>query len=202
VVRDRKRDPGSGDFRLAPGSPAIHSGDSTAVPADATDFDSDDNTAEPVPLGLDGRSRFFDDPQTVDTGIALPPLAVVDMSAYEFAPSPGRFGSLQHSPITGSGSTFIFCGATISAPYRMQGILLAGRGRLDRFCRFHLHRAAHAQRRPCRVSPPQILPRSHPLTGAARDQCTHLGFDLQCVAQTKGQWSPGPDSPGKGRGAL
>jgi hypothetical protein len=130
VVRHRKRDPGSGDFRLAPGSPAIDAGNSAAVPADATDLDGNDNTAEHIPLDLDGRPRFFDDPKTVDTGIESPPLAVVDMGPYEFAPSGGGFCSLQHSPV--SGSTFIFCGATISVPYRIQASSsLAGGGWID-----------------------------------------------------------------------
>jgi hypothetical protein len=63
-----------------------------AVPADTADLDSDDDTTEQTPLDLDGEGRFFDDPDTPDTGCGCPP--IVDMGAYEFGntgpqPCPG-----------------------------------------------------------------------------------------------------------------
>jgi hypothetical protein len=61
-------DPGEGDYHLAPGSPCIDAGCNCGVPADVTD--------------LDGEGRFFDDPDTPDSGSGWPP--VVDMGAYEF----------------------------------------------------------------------------------------------------------------------
>ena len=71
-----------GDLRLIPGSPAIDAGDSTAIPADAFDLDSDGDTDEPVPFDIAGTPRRLDDPQTTDTGVG--PAPVVDMGAYEF----------------------------------------------------------------------------------------------------------------------
>ncbi|MCH7798757.1 MAG: right-handed parallel beta-helix repeat-containing protein [Planctomycetes bacterium] len=67
-------DPANGDWRLAPGSPAIDAGDNTALPAHVT-------------TDLDGNPRFVDDPATADCpqapgscGIA----PIVDMGASEF----------------------------------------------------------------------------------------------------------------------
>ena len=62
-------DPDNGDLHLLPGSPVIDAGDNTAVPAG-------------VLADLDGRSRFWDDPDTPDTGNGTPP--IVDVGAYEF----------------------------------------------------------------------------------------------------------------------
>ena len=59
------------DLRLAPGSPCIDAGDSTAVPED-------------IVADLDGNPRFVDDPDTDDTGLGAPP--IVDMGAYEYQP--------------------------------------------------------------------------------------------------------------------
>jgi hypothetical protein len=66
-------DPDNGDYRLAPGSPCIDAGDNTVVP-DGIDTD------------LNGKPRFIDDPDTVDTGYGDPP--IVDMGAYEFQGMP------------------------------------------------------------------------------------------------------------------
>jgi parallel beta-helix repeat protein len=57
------------NLRLSPGSPCIDAGDNMAVPKDIT-------------TDLDGRPRFVDDPDTVDTGNGDPP--IVDMGAYEY----------------------------------------------------------------------------------------------------------------------
>lgn len=60
-----------GDFRLAPGSPCIDSGDDTAVPAG-------------VLLDLAGAARFIDDP-------AVPGGSVVDMGVFERQPTAADF---------------------------------------------------------------------------------------------------------------
>ncbi|USN98520.1 MAG: right-handed parallel beta-helix repeat-containing protein [Phycisphaeraceae bacterium] len=83
-------DPELGDYHLSPGSPAIDSGDNTALPAD---LDAD----------LDGFPRRIDDPMAPDTGIGEPP--IVDRGAYEavgscpadFAPP---YGLLDLSDVT------------------------------------------------------------------------------------------------------
>ncbi len=69
------------DLHLQRSSPAIDAGDSAEVPADTTDLDRDGDTVEPLPLDLDGVSRFAclrcgvpPDPGT------LPP---VDLGVYE-----------------------------------------------------------------------------------------------------------------------
>jgi parallel beta-helix repeat protein len=85
-------DPHNHDFHLAGGSPCIDAGCNWAVPADFADLDDDGDTAEITPLDLDGEGRFFDDPDTNDTGCRCPP--IVDMGAYEFGdtgpqPCPG-----------------------------------------------------------------------------------------------------------------
>jgi hypothetical protein len=78
-------DSGTGDYRLAAGSPCIDAADNAAVPPDEFDLDEDGDTDEPLPLDLAGRARFIDDPDTEDTGHGDPP--IVDMGAYEFTPS-------------------------------------------------------------------------------------------------------------------
>ena len=80
------------DFRLAGGSPCVDAGCNMAVPPDVADLDGDGDTTEATPLDLDGEGRFFDDPDTDDTGCGCPP--IVDMGAYEFGdagpqPCPG-----------------------------------------------------------------------------------------------------------------
>jgi len=71
-----------GNYRLMAGSPCIDAGDNSAVPPDVNDLDGDGNTTEPLPFDLAGRPRFFDDPNTTDTGNGTPP--IVDIGAYEF----------------------------------------------------------------------------------------------------------------------
>jgi len=58
-----------GDYHLQSCSPCIDAGDSNAVPAGIT-------------TDLDGSLRFFDDPNTDDTGTGTEP--IVDMGAYEY----------------------------------------------------------------------------------------------------------------------
>jgi hypothetical protein len=74
-------DPLGNNFRLSAGSPCIDAGDNTAVPPDDADLDYDGATAEPMPVDLDGLTRFRDDLDTPDSGNGTPPL--VDMGAYE-----------------------------------------------------------------------------------------------------------------------
>ena len=62
--------PANDDFHLFAGSPCIDAGDNSAVP---TGINTD----------LDGRSRFIDDPSTIDTGNGSAP--IVDIGAYEFS---------------------------------------------------------------------------------------------------------------------
>ena len=78
-------DPGESDYRLGTGSPCIDAGCNCGVPTDVTDADGDGDTDEYVPFDLDGEGRFFDDPNTPDTGSGWPP--IVDMGAYEFGGS-------------------------------------------------------------------------------------------------------------------
>ncbi len=69
------------DLRLQVGSPCIDAANNAAVPSDTFDLDGDGNTAEPIPIDLDGNARFLDDPNVVDTGLGTPP--IVDMGAFE-----------------------------------------------------------------------------------------------------------------------
>ena len=62
------RDPANGDFHLAGNSPAIDSGDNSALPVDLT-------------TDLDGLARREDIVGVPDTGVG--PAPVVDMGAYE-----------------------------------------------------------------------------------------------------------------------
>jgi hypothetical protein len=75
-------DPDNGDYHLSPGSPCIDAACNWAVPPDVADLDGDGDTSETTPFDLDGEGRFFDDPNTPDTGWGCPP--IVDMGAYEF----------------------------------------------------------------------------------------------------------------------
>ena len=87
-------DPDNADFHLLPGSPCIDAGCNCGVPLDVYDVDGDGNVDEFLPFDLDGEGRFFDDPDTPDTGSGLPP--VVDMGPYEFGDEtpPPCFGDL------------------------------------------------------------------------------------------------------------
>lgn len=51
-------DPDEGDFRLAPGSPAIDAGDASALPSDEFDRDDDEDTTESHPFDLAGHARI------------------------------------------------------------------------------------------------------------------------------------------------
>jgi predicted outer membrane repeat protein len=68
------------DLRIRAGSPAIDSGDPSAVPADTFDLDDDGNTAEPTPLDLGLTPRVYDDPATTNTGAGG---GYIDMGAAE-----------------------------------------------------------------------------------------------------------------------
>ena len=76
------------DLNLQAGSPCIDAGDNTAVPSDTDDLDLDEDLAERIPLDLEGRTRFADDPDTPDTGLADAPAypEIVDIGAYEYTP--------------------------------------------------------------------------------------------------------------------
>ena len=84
------------DYRLQPGSPCIDAGDNAAVPLDEFDLDNDGDPNEPLPVDLSGLRRFFDDPNTPDTGLGEAGDPIVDMGAYEFgaAITPGCVGDL------------------------------------------------------------------------------------------------------------
>ncbi len=69
----RTADDVAGDLRLLDDSPAVNVGDNSLLPADAHDLDHDGNTAEPLPVDLDGVDRVF-------TGDGV---GIVDMGAYE-----------------------------------------------------------------------------------------------------------------------
>ena len=64
-------DPPGGDLHLAAGSPGIDAGDNVSVPSS-------------VLTDLDGRPRFWDDPDTPDTGNPDGIHPIVDMGPYEF----------------------------------------------------------------------------------------------------------------------
>jgi len=80
------------DYHLGAGSPCIDAACNGGVPPDYADLDEDSDTTEITPLDLDGEGRFFDDPDTPDTGCGFS--AIVDIGAYEFGdtgpqPCPG-----------------------------------------------------------------------------------------------------------------
>jgi hypothetical protein len=72
-------------YRLTGESPCIDAGGNFFVPADVADLDHDADTAERVPLDLDGWARFTDFPPPGGTGAADPPYYpdIVDMGVYE-----------------------------------------------------------------------------------------------------------------------
>lgn len=73
------------DLRLRAGSPAIDSGDTTAVPVDIFDLNDNGNILELIPLDLAGSGRCVDDPATLDSnGVVEPGYAVVDRGVYEY----------------------------------------------------------------------------------------------------------------------
>ena len=78
--------PGSGNLHLVSGSPCVDAGDRTAV-------------ALGIFADLNGRARFVDDPNTIDTGLG--PAPVVDMGAYELQVATKR---LRNRPKAGAPS--------------------------------------------------------------------------------------------------
>jgi hypothetical protein len=71
-----------GDLRLQPGSPCIDAASNLLVRPDLADLDDDGDIEERTPLDLEQEGRFFDDPNTPNTGCGS--VAIVDMGAYEF----------------------------------------------------------------------------------------------------------------------
>jgi predicted outer membrane repeat protein len=71
-----------GDLRLTAGSLCIDAGDNVNPPRDVLDLDADGCDTEPMSVDLDGLARYFDDPDTVDTGRGVAPL--IDLGAYEY----------------------------------------------------------------------------------------------------------------------
>ncbi len=72
------------DYRLAPGSPGIDSGDSTRVPTDSRDADGDNDFTERLSQDAAGGARFVDDPGAADTGVPDSSGLHVDRGAFEF----------------------------------------------------------------------------------------------------------------------
>jgi hypothetical protein len=70
-----------GDLRLQLTSPAIDAGNNLALPADTFDLDGGGDTAERLPLDLNGYPRCVDIPDVPDTGVG--PAPIVDMGACE-----------------------------------------------------------------------------------------------------------------------
>ena len=74
--------PQAGNWRVASNSPTIDAGSVALLPTDAFDLDGDGDTAEKLPVDLQGGARRSDEPAVVDTGVG--PAPVVDMGAFEF----------------------------------------------------------------------------------------------------------------------
>jgi len=90
------------DLRLLVGSPAIDAAHAAALSADAFDLDGDGNLTEPIPVDVDGQSRFVDDPATIDGPQAGAP--ALDLGPLEFVPlaSGAAGGMLWIGPVNGS----------------------------------------------------------------------------------------------------
>jgi hypothetical protein len=80
-----------GDLHLTAGSMCIDAGDNVNPPRDVLDVDADGCDTEPLPIDLDGYTRYVDDPDTADTGRGVAP--IIDIGAYEYGavapPVPG-----------------------------------------------------------------------------------------------------------------
>ena len=86
---DRHRgtpDDDAGDLHLQPASPCIDAGTNLHPPRDLLDLDDDGCRTEPVPLDLVGNARYWDAPDTPDTGAGASP--IIDMGLYEYASTP------------------------------------------------------------------------------------------------------------------
>jgi len=77
-------DPSGFDYTILPGSAAIDMGDNASVPGDLMDLDGDGDTGELLAIDYAGLDRFFDDPDTTDTGPSGAP--VIDAGAFEYQP--------------------------------------------------------------------------------------------------------------------
>ncbi len=97
------------DDSLLPGSSAIDMGEGAALPTDFMD------TAELLLLDFAGLDRFFDDPDTVDTGPSDPP--VVDTGAFEFQP----IDSSCLADLTGDGTLNFFDISAFLGAFAVQG---------------------------------------------------------------------------------
>ncbi|MBK7875855.1 MAG: hypothetical protein IPJ77_08895 [Planctomycetes bacterium] len=69
------------DYRLVSTSPCVDAGSNLLVLADTFDVDGDGNLLEALPLDLDDRARFRDEPLAADTGAGSAP--IVDLGPYE-----------------------------------------------------------------------------------------------------------------------
>ncbi len=100
-------DPGTGDYRLSSGSPAIDAGNNDAVPRGVT-------------TDLDDNPRFVDDPKTKDTGKGEAP--IVDMGAYEFQVVAACAWDLDGDGNVGTGDLILLLGAW-GDPYGTQDLI-------------------------------------------------------------------------------
>jgi hypothetical protein len=104
-------DDDNGDLRLQPTSPCIDAGDNAAVPADLL-------------ADLSGRSRFVDNPSSLDTGAGTPPL--VDMGAYEYQPTaPADFNDDGQVDTVDLG-VFLACSTGPAVIYNADGLPVVG----------------------------------------------------------------------------
>jgi len=85
------------DLRLKEDSPCIDAGLNVGVLVDFADLDGDGDRSERLPIDLDGRSRFFDDPNSPNTGIGNPP--IVDMGAFELGSDCNQNGVLDDKDV-------------------------------------------------------------------------------------------------------
>lgn len=72
-----------GNYHLNANSPCIDAGRTAALPQDAPDLDTDDDSLELIPLDFDGNPRVADVIAKADTGCAAG--TIVDMGAFEVA---------------------------------------------------------------------------------------------------------------------
>ena len=70
------------DYTLLRFSPCIDAGDNAEIPPDRLDADQDGDTAERLPIDLEGAPRRADDIDVADSGAGIAPQ--VDIGALEF----------------------------------------------------------------------------------------------------------------------